>query len=205
MFSWQSIRYFWTQIHTCSTCCTWGAYLGLQNWLRFMSLFEESSGSFFGFADEKSRPREQKGLGWGCCRQRDVNDKAGTGTLASLSPESTSQKLCDCCAGRSNLEALWASRPEEVSGNCLTSSCSGGCLRTASWRRSRFFSCLVDPRGWRALFDLMESYHSRCQGQWGWKCEGLWCDTNMAQPRDWAWLVLMEHLIKNYTQPCSCS
>ena len=41
-----------------------------------------------------------------------MSDKTGTGTLASLSPESTSQKLCDCCAGQSNLEALWASRPE---------------------------------------------------------------------------------------------
>lgn len=46
------------------------------------------------------------------------------------------------------------------------------------------FSCLVDPRGWRALFDLVESYHSQCQGQWGCKCEGLWCDINVAQPRD---------------------
>ena len=151
----------------------WGACLGLGSCFRVMSWFGGPSGLISASADEESRPREQARLDQGCFRSREFSDKTVSGIRASCTCESASQKLCDCCMRLSScgmkvllcgtpglsgvMEIIWPPASLWATFRLLPV----GKVVCSFWN-------LAGLRAWGALFDLLESYHSRCHGQWGW-------------------------------------
>ena len=185
---------FWTQIHACSTCCMWGTCLGLGSCLGIISWCEGPSGSISCFQMKNQDQESRRGLAKVAVDQGNWVTSRGLELRQVGVGVSVPQELCDLCVrlpscgmnpcGPPSLswvvEAFWTPAALGAALALLP----GGEAVCSIWP-------LAGPRAWGASFDLLESYSSSCQGQRGWKCEGLQCYTKGNPNLSWslAWEV----------------